>query len=88
MKDLTRDQASSVCGYFRPSIGHIENGRIEIPSDRIEHIVSLYGFEMKYFEDLMNEEVLRDEIIESCQEKLMKLTEQKLKLVQSVLANL
>src|SRR5690606_22000837 len=28
MKNLSQDQASSVCGYSRPSIGHIENGRI------------------------------------------------------------
>jgi hypothetical protein len=35
----------------------------------------------------MKEEVLRDEIIESCTEKLLSLPENKLKLVQSVLAN-
>ncbi len=44
MKNLTQDQASAVCGYSRPSIGHIENGRIELELDRINHIISSYGF--------------------------------------------
>ena len=85
---LSQDKASSVCGYSRPSIGHIENGRIEIPLDRIRHIVSSYGFQFSFFEELMKEEFLRDEIIKTCYDKLLILPEQKLKLVQSMLENL
>jgi transcriptional regulator with XRE-family HTH domain len=88
MKKIPQDKASALCGYSRPSIGHIENGRIEIPLSRIRHIVSCYGIEFEKFEELMKEEVLRDEIIEACQDKLLRLPEAKLKLVQSVLANL
>jgi len=88
MKKLAQDEASAICGYSRPTIGHIENGRIEIPNSRVRHIVSSYGFEFQKFEILMKEEVLRDEILESCHEKLILLPEDKLKLVQSVLANL
>jgi transcriptional regulator with XRE-family HTH domain len=87
MKSLTQDQASSICGYSRPSVGHIENGRIEIPMERIRHIVASYGYQFSKFEELMKEEVLRDEIIESCSQKLISLPEDKLKIVQSVLAN-
>lgn len=88
LKKLTQDKASYVCGYSRPTIGHIENGRIEIPQDRIRHIVSSYGFHFSKFEEFMKEEVLRDEILEVCFEKMRILPEDKLKLVQSVLANL
>ncbi|HXH76688.1 MAG TPA: helix-turn-helix transcriptional regulator [Bacteriovoracaceae bacterium] len=88
MKNLTQDQASAVCGYSRPSIGHIENGRIELDEDRIKHIVSSYGLEMNNFNRLMKEEVLRDEILDACYSKMIQLPEEKLKLVQSVLANL
>lgn len=88
MKKLPQDRASALCKYSRPTIGHIENGRIEIPVSRIRQIVTSYGFEFRKFEELMNEEVLRDEIIEACYEKLLKLPEEKLKLVQSVLDNL
>ena len=88
MKNLTQDQASAVCGYSRPSIGHIENGRIEIDIERAHHIVSSYGLEMGEYYRLMKEEVLRDEVMESCYSKMMNLPEDKLKLIQSVLDNL
>ena len=88
LKKLPQDRASVLCKYSRPTIGHIENGRIEIPMDSIRHIVASYGYQFSKFEELMKEEVLRDEIIESCSQKLISLSEDKLKLVQSVLANL
>jgi len=88
MKNFTQDQASAVCGYSRPSIGHIENGRIEISMSRIQHIVSSYNFPFSKFEELMNEEFLRDEIIEKCTEKLINLSEDKLKLASSLIQNL
>lgn len=85
MKSISQDQASSLCGYSRPSIGHIENGRIELDQDRISHIVSSYGFEMNEFQRLMGEEVLRDEVIDKCLSKMMGLSEEKLKLIQALL---
>ena len=88
MKNLTQDQASAVCGYSRPSIGHIENGRIELSLDRIQHIVSNYGFEMSEFQRLMGEEVLRDEILNKAIEKMKSLSEEKLKLVSHLLFTL
>jgi len=88
MKGFTQDQASAACGYSRPSIGHIENGRIELDLERIQHIVESYSLPIEKFHELMKEEILRDEIISSCHEKILLLPEEKLKLVQSVLANL
>ena len=87
-KKLTQDKASFKCGYSRPTIGHIENGRIEIPRDRIRHIIHCYGYQFSKFEELMKEEVLRDEILDLCFEKMCQLNESKLKLVQTMLANL
>lgn len=88
MGKWSQDQASSLCGYSRPTIGHIENGRIELPLERIQYIVSAYGYKMQHFESLMKEEALRDEITEECMNRILHLPEEKLKLVQSVLANL
>jgi transcriptional regulator with XRE-family HTH domain len=88
MKKMSQDQASSICSYSRPSIGHIENGRIELDISRIEHIVISYGHDMAEFYRLMKEEVFREEVLEICYAKMMALGEDKLKLVQSVLANL
>ena len=88
MNNLTQDQASAVCGYSRPSIGHIENGRIELYSDRIKHIVTSYGAPYAKFEELMKEEMLRDDLVEFCHQKIINLPETKLKLVHSMLENL
>ncbi len=87
-KRINQYQASKICGYSKPTIGHIENGRIEIPQERIKHIVISYGHTMDKFFELMKENVLRDEIIKECYVKIVGLTESKLKLVQSVLENL
>ena len=88
IKNLTQDQASAVCAYSRPSIGHIENCRIELDKDRISHIVLSYGHEMTKFQGLMKEEVLRDEILNFCFLKMRNLNEDKLKLIQSIILNL
>jgi transcriptional regulator with XRE-family HTH domain len=85
IKGISQDKASSLCGYSRPSIGHIVNGRIELDQDRIAHIVLSYGHEMREIERLMGEEVLRDEILERCHSKLMVVSEDKLKLIQALL---
>ncbi|OFZ15347.1 MAG: hypothetical protein A2X86_17685 [Bdellovibrionales bacterium GWA2_49_15] len=87
MKNLTQDQASAVCGESRPTIGHIENGRIELNEERIRHIVSSYGHSMEEFYRLMKEEVLRDEIIEASMHKMRGLTEEKLKLINNLLGS-
>lgn len=88
MKNLTQDQASAVCGYSRPSIGHIENGRIELDEDRIQHIVSSYGHTISEFHRFMKEKVLRDEIMDECYSKMVSLPEDKLRLIQSLLRTL
>jgi transcriptional regulator with XRE-family HTH domain len=85
MKGISQDQASSLCGYSRSSIGHIENGRIELDQDRITHVVSSYGVELSEFQRLMGEEVLRDEALDKCLSKMMGLSEEKLKLIQALL---
>jgi transcriptional regulator with XRE-family HTH domain len=88
MKKISQDQASSLCGYSRPSIGHIENGGIELAQNRIQHILECYGFSMSEFQRLMKEEILRDEVLKNCTDKLMFLSDEKLKLVQAMILNL
>lgn len=85
MKNLTQRQASSACRYSRPTIGHIENGRIELPLSRIQYIVTSYGFPIEEFHRLMKEEILRDEITKSCIDKILILGEDKLKLVSNII---
>ena len=88
MKKITQDQASAVCGYSRPSIGHIENGRIELDKERIDHIVKSYGFSLDEYHKLLNESVPRDEIIRECDDILMRLGDEKLSLAYNLIKNL
>lgn len=85
MKNLSQDQASSVCGYSRPSIGHIENGRISLDQNRIEHIVESYGHPISEFHRLMREEIIRDELLSEALETMKRLPEDKLKIVSSLI---
>ena len=84
-KKLPQDKASALCGYSRPTIGHIENGRMEIPSERIRHIISCYGFTMEEFETLMMEEIIREDVLLECQRMLSQLVEEKLKIIHAML---
>ncbi|MBL7664840.1 MAG: helix-turn-helix transcriptional regulator [Bacteriovoracaceae bacterium] len=87
IKGISQDKASYLCGYSRCTIGHIENGRIEVSKRRIEHIVKSYGFKMKEFDDYMKSNVLRTDVIEECYLLLQKLSNEKLKTFRSLLEN-
>ncbi|MBC7713972.1 MAG: helix-turn-helix domain-containing protein [Rhizobacter sp.] len=50
LKKNSQDEASKLCGYSRPTFGHIENGRITVNADRINHIIMSFGFKMQEFE--------------------------------------
>ena len=88
IKNFSQDDASKLCGYSRPTIGHIENGRIELSKDRIVHIVKCYGYEEKDFEDNCKKSELRDEILDFCVGKIEQLSDEKLILIQGILKNL
>jgi len=81
LKGLSQDEASAICSYSRPTIGHIENGRIELSKERIECILKAYGQSMEYFNDLLKEEILRDEMLEKCIKKFQTMKDDKLKIV-------
>lgn len=85
MKKLSQAKASSLCGYSRPTIGHIEQGRIELDRERIEHIVRAYRFEMREFDQMMGEDVFRDELLTKCVQRIESLSPEKLRLINSLL---
>lgn len=85
LKKLSQDQASCVCGYSRPTIGHIENGRITINRERIFHIVKSYGLRIENFEKYLKQEVMRNEIIDQCKSKILDLSDEKLGLVKGII---
>lgn len=84
-RNLSQDQASAICGYSRPSIGHIENGRIELTLSRVEHILKSYGYTFKDYENCLNRELQKDEIADLCIMKVRLLSEEKLSLLSGIL---
>lgn len=87
IKKISQDQASAMCGYSRPTIGHIENGRIELSEERIRHIVKSYGYKFSDFKDAMEKAELRDTIMDSCLEKIDQLDDTKLEIVKNLLGS-
>ncbi len=87
MAGITQYRAGEVCGYNMSTIGHIENGRIRIPRDRIEHIVKVYGFTMQKFDELLASSELRHEVLDQCTGIINRLDDSKLRAVQALLLN-
>ena len=84
-KTYSQYQASELCGYVNSIFGQIENGRIELPRERIEHIVTSLGWSIGEFDRLMKAEVLRDEMIEQCTKYLEALEDHMLGSAQTVI---
>ena len=85
LKNLSQYKASLICGYHKGAIGHIENGRIELPQSRIQHIVKSYGFTLEDFERHMKSDVLVTDIQNECLSIIKGLSEENLKAVYSLL---
>ncbi|MCC6138451.1 MAG: helix-turn-helix transcriptional regulator [Bdellovibrionaceae bacterium] len=85
LRGYSQPKASAICGYARPSIGHIENGRIELHSERIKHIVQSYGFTMKDYEQHKRAEVLVTDTLTECISLVTQLSIENLNIAHSLL---
>ncbi len=88
LKGIDQYTASKDCKYGRNTVGFIENGRVTLTEKKIRHIVETYGFTMELFQQLLKQPLLRHEIIEQCQEILLKLDENKLRIIQPMLLSM
>lgn len=84
-KRISQDQASFMCGYSRPVFGNLENGRINITEERISHILKSLSYSRASFDELLNSELLRDEILDKCAEYLEQLEDNNLKSAETVI---
>jgi transcriptional regulator with XRE-family HTH domain len=85
---ISQYQASEKCGYVNSIFGQIENGRIELPRDRVEHIVQCLGFSLLDFDELMKAETLRDELMDECAKLMEDLSDQKLSSIRTIIISL
>lgn len=88
LKNLDQYTASKDCEYGRNTVGFIENGRVTLTEKKIRHMVETYGFTMEFFQQLLKQPLLRHEIIEQSQEILIKLDENKLRVIFPMLQSM
>lgn len=88
MKGLSQYKACELCGYPKATIGHIENGRIDISEMRIKHIVESYGYKFSDFEEYLKQDETKDIMIEKCIDKMYSLDKCKLDLVNNLIRSL
>lgn len=84
-KGVTQYEASKLCGWSSPTIGHVEQGRIELTEKRIKRIISAYGFAMKEFYESVRSEIMRDEVETECAKLIQKLDDNRLLAIKGIL---
>jgi transcriptional regulator with XRE-family HTH domain len=84
-KGYSQEQASALCGYARCEFGHIERGRLTPKPDRLQHILNSLNCTRAEFDALMVAPILRDDLIESCNNAIQKLDDSKLESALSIL---
>lgn len=85
LRKISQDEASYLCGYSRPTFGHIENGRIAVDRERVQHIIKSLDGKVEDFEKYLKAEVMRHELIDQCRKKILDLTDDKLSLIKGIL---
>lgn len=88
MKKLSQYEASRLCGYSKATIGHIENGRIELTEERVIHIIKCYGYKDTNFEKDMKGLIQKDYIVNNCIDLINILEGEKLEMIHKLLKNL
>lgn len=84
-KGLSQYAASETCGWCSATIGHIEQGRIELTEERIKHILSAYGFTLKEFYESVRSGIKREEVEEECLKLIQRLDDNRLLAVKGIL---
>lgn len=88
MKNLSQTDASLICETDRRTIGFIENGRVTLDESRIREIVESYGYTMELFNQLLNVNPLKHEMIEQCHKIIEELDENKLRMIMPMLQSM
>ncbi len=87
MRGWSQSLAASKCKWSRSCIDHLENGRVELTLEKIDHVLKSYDCDRTLFQELMEATMLRDEVITEAMEILTKLDNDKLRAVKALLDN-
>lgn len=84
-KGISQYRLSHLCGWSKATIGHIEQGRIELRGKKLDAILKALGETKKNFEATRQSDLNRDFIEDSCIRLLRNLDDSKLVSVQTFL---
>ena len=83
-RKVSQYKASELCGWHRTAVGHIENGRIELTSRKLEALLSTLGYIKKQFNEQLCSEIDRDSIEQQCIRLIEEMEDSKLTSVLSI----
>lgn len=87
MRGLSQSEVGRMCGVHAKSIGHIEHGRVDLTDVRLSMLLKAFKITKVEFEEMLDEDLLRYEVIGQCTQILKTIEQSKLKAVQALLIN-
>ena len=84
---LTMRQAAGMVGFSHVAISQFENGKLALPSYRVEQLVKSYGFSKDEFERIMGHP-LTVSLKDDCHSMIDRMDEEQLAAMRAVMAQL
>ena len=87
MCGMSQSEVGRLCDVHAKSIGHIEHGRVDLTDARLSMLLLAYKISDAEFDEMLQEDLLRFEVIGECTQILKKIESNKLKAVRALLIN-
>ena len=87
-KGMSLKEAGALCGISGSAIAHMEQGRMDIPTDRVPLFVSAYGFTMESFQEFLDGRELPFNYYDECFSLLPFLGDDQVKALYRLLVDL
>lgn len=86
---VSQREAARQCGISEPAIGHYENGRMDVSTERLEQFLRVYTYTRQEYEEyIAGKPIPVLSIRDECISLLGKIDETKLRAVHAVLTSL
>ncbi len=87
-KGMSLKEAGALCGISGSAIAHMEQGRMDVPVDRIPLFVSSYGFKMETYDEFLNGKEIPFNYHDECFSLLPFLNSEQAKALHCILVDL
>ena len=87
-RGISQRETGRRCDISEAAVGHYENGRMDVSSERLRQFLTLYGYALAEFDDYVNGKPLPViSVKDECLRLLNALDEQKLRAIHAVLVS-